>query len=73
MQRGTGRVKNGDRVKQGDLLGQIGSGGDSRFPHVHYQLQMPGGLDARADGLPARFENISFDLMGKPIKIPSPK
>ena len=73
MQRGTVRVKTGDRVKQGDLLGQIGSGGDSHFPHLHYQLQMPSGLDFRADGLPARFENISFDLMGKPMKIASPK
>ncbi len=26
MHRGTVRVKTGDRVKQGDLLGQIGSG-----------------------------------------------
>ncbi len=73
MHRGTVRVKTGDRVKQGDLLGQIGSGGDSHFPHLHYQLQMPSGLDFRADGLPARFENISFDLMGKPMKISSPK
>ena|SRR5215469_11097256 len=30
-------------------------------------------LDFRADGLPARFENISFDLLGKPMKIASPK
>jgi murein DD-endopeptidase MepM/ murein hydrolase activator NlpD len=73
MQRGTVRVKTGDHVKQGDLLGQIGSGGDSQFPHLHYQLQMPSGLDFRADGLPAHFENISFDIMGKPMKISSPK
>jgi murein DD-endopeptidase MepM/ murein hydrolase activator NlpD len=73
MQRGTVRVKTGDHVKQGDLLGQIGSGGDSRFLHLHYQLQMPSGLDFRADGLPAHFENISFDLLGKPMKVTSPK
>jgi murein DD-endopeptidase MepM/ murein hydrolase activator NlpD len=73
MQRGTVRVKTGDHVKQVNLLGQIGSSGGSPFPHLHYQLQMPSGLDFRADGLPARFENISFDLMGKPMKIASPK
>jgi len=73
MQRGTVRVRTGDHVKQGDLLGQIGSSGGSPFPHLHYQLQMPSGLDFRADGLPARFENISFDLLGKAMKIASPK
>ena len=38
MQRGSVRVKAGDRVKQGDVLGQVGTS-ESPFPHLHYQFQ----------------------------------
>jgi murein DD-endopeptidase MepM/ murein hydrolase activator NlpD len=72
MQRGTVRVKTGDRVKQGDVLGQVGTS-ESPFPHLHYQFQRSGKPAYFADGLPSRFENVSFDLYGKPIKIASPK
>ncbi len=73
MQRGSVRVKAGDRIKQGDALGQVGTSGDSPFPHLHYQFQRSGKPAYFTDGLPSRFENVSFDLFGKPIKIDSPK
>lgn len=31
-------VKAGDRVRRGDLLAQIGNSGDSRWPHLHFQV-----------------------------------
>jgi len=73
MQHGSVRVRTGDRVKQGEVLGSMGSAGDSHLPHLHYQLQMSGEPSYLADGLPSEFENVSFDLFGKPIRIPSPK
>ncbi len=70
MQHGSVRVKTGDRVKQGEVLGHIGSAGDSQLPHLHYQLQTSGEPAYLADGLPSRFENVSLVLLGKPIKSP---
>ncbi|WP_084227523.1 M23 family metallopeptidase [Lysobacter sp. A03] len=35
---GSVRVVTGDRVRRGDLLGQIGNSGDARWPHLHFQV-----------------------------------
>lgn len=56
MQPGSVRVKKGDRVKQGDLLGKLGNSGATTGPHLHYHL-MDGPTLLRSDGLPARFED----------------
>jgi len=71
MQHGSVRVKTGDRVKSGDVVGLAGNS-NSPIPHLHYQLTN-GEHVFRADGLPSRFENISLDLLGTPIKIATPK
>jgi murein DD-endopeptidase MepM/ murein hydrolase activator NlpD len=57
MQKGSVRVKAGDKVKQGQVLGLLGNSGNSDGPHLHYQL-MAGGVLYRNDGLPSRFENL---------------
>lgn len=72
MQHGSVRVKAGDRVKSGDVVGLAGSAGDSPIPHLHYQLSN-GEYLSLADGLPSRFENAYMDLLGQPIKIAMPK
>jgi len=36
---GSTRVKPGDTVKAGQLVGQCGNSGNSRKPHLHYHLQ----------------------------------
>lgn len=36
---GSIRVKSGDRVKKGDLLGLCGNSGRSPYPHLHFQVQ----------------------------------
>jgi hypothetical protein len=35
---GSLRVKKGDRVKRGQILGNIGVSGDARAPHLHFQV-----------------------------------
>jgi murein DD-endopeptidase MepM/ murein hydrolase activator NlpD len=58
MRRGSVRVKKGDRVTQGQAVGQLGNSGATTGPHLHYHL-MDGPKILVSDGLPARFENTS--------------
>jgi hypothetical protein len=47
-------AKPGQRVKRGEKIGELGSSGDSIFPHLHYQLQR----DAKwGEGLPSYFRD----------------
>jgi murein DD-endopeptidase MepM/ murein hydrolase activator NlpD len=57
MQQGSVRVKKGDRVEQGQVIGLLGNSGNSSGPHLHYHL-MDGPLLYRSNSLPSRFENI---------------
>jgi peptidase M23-like protein len=52
MKNGSVSVKPGDRVKQGQKIGELGCSGDAMFPHLHYQLQRDAHL---GDGLPSYF------------------
>lgn len=54
------RVKVGDKVKQGDLLGLCGNTGNTSEPHIHYQLQ-DNAFMYRATGLPVQFAKIKVD------------
>ena len=58
MRKGSVKVKKGDRVKAGDVIGQLGNSGATTGPHLHYHL-MDGPRLLLSDGLPARFENTS--------------
>lgn len=51
------KVRLGDKIKQGDLLGFCGNTGNTSEPHIHYHLQ-DNPLMIRATGLPANFEKI---------------
>ena len=57
MKPGSVRVKAGDRVAQGQEIGQIGFAGDSLFPHLHYSL-IEGAQDTKVWGLPAYFSRF---------------
>lgn len=39
MRRGSIRVKTGDRMARGDVLGQVGLSGRTQFPHVHMSVR----------------------------------
>jgi hypothetical protein len=56
LRRGSVRVRTGDRVVAGDLLGQTGSSGMSTEPHLHYQL-MDHADWVVANGVPAQFRD----------------
>jgi hypothetical protein len=55
LKNGSVAVKLGDRVKQGQKLGEMGFSGDAFLVHLHYQLQS----DTRfGEGLPSRFHDF---------------
>jgi murein DD-endopeptidase MepM/ murein hydrolase activator NlpD len=54
LKQGSVKVKRGQRVRQGEPIGQMGFSGDAITVHLHYQLQR----DAMwGEGLPASFRN----------------
>lgn len=57
LQPGSVKVKQGDRVKRGQLLGRIGNSGDSRWPHLHFQLGSTPSLMG-SEGMPFVFERF---------------
>ena len=61
------KVKNGEKVKQGQLLGLLGNSGNSTAPHLHFHL-MQGSDPLTARGLPCKFKNLT-NLEGEKIEI----
>jgi hypothetical protein len=51
FQPGSVRVEEGDRVRRGDVLGLVGSSGNSLAPHLHFHV-MDGPLSLASNGLP---------------------
>jgi murein DD-endopeptidase MepM/ murein hydrolase activator NlpD len=43
LRRGSVRVRAGDRVTTGEVLGEVGNSGNSVAPHLHLQLSAPRG------------------------------
>ena len=61
MQPGSLRVKGGDRVRRGDILGLLGNSGNSTEPHLHFHIcNANSGL--ACEGLPYAFS--TYDLLG---------
>lgn len=51
------KLKVGDKVKHGDLIGLCGNTGNTQQPHIHFNLQ-DGPLMHKANALPAQFRKI---------------
>lgn len=51
------KVKKGQKVKAGEVLGKLGNSGNSNCPHLHFHL-MDGPNKLTARGLPCSFINI---------------
>lgn len=56
MRKGSLRVKVGDNVDAGAIVGAMGFSGDAFLVHLHYDLKSAPGFDA--DGLPSPFNNF---------------
>jgi hypothetical protein len=57
LKMGSVKVKRGQTVKQGEVIGQIGASGDSLFPHLHYELRTGPGMKG-VEGLPSYFSGF---------------
>ncbi|HJP85953.1 MAG TPA: M23 family metallopeptidase, partial [Gemmatimonadaceae bacterium] len=62
LQEGSVTVKVGDRVAAGQVMGKLGSSGDSFGPHLHYQLQSGPEL-FKYQSLPVRFQNMDVPTL----------
>jgi hypothetical protein len=76
LRHGSVRVRAGDRVRQGSVLGMVGSAGTPGYLHLHYHLQAGPDFWA-ADGLPIRFDNVvmASDWLGpfrRGVPVPVP-
>jgi murein DD-endopeptidase MepM/ murein hydrolase activator NlpD len=61
MKPGSVRVRVGERVRRGQLLGRLGNSGNSATPHLHLQVQIAPSFVS--DGLPFVFDR--FQLQGQ--------
>ncbi len=62
MQPGSLRVKVGDKVRRGQVLGLLGNTGNSSEPHLHFQI-CNANSELGSEGLPYAF--ASFDVQGR--------
>jgi murein DD-endopeptidase MepM/ murein hydrolase activator NlpD len=67
FKQGSGKVKVGESVRQGQVIAQMGASGSSMFPHLHYELQT--GVDTKAEGLPSYFRNFRRILGSRVIEV----
>jgi hypothetical protein len=63
---GSVRVKRGKKVRQGEVIGQVGNTGNSICPHIHFHV-FEGTSLSYGRSLPFSFTNIT-DIFGKKIK-----
>jgi hypothetical protein len=63
MVNGSVRVKTGDIVKEGQVLGLMGNSGNSDLPHLHFQVVTDSPSFLGAEGYPHVYR--SFDVTGK--------
>ena len=77
LQPGSVAVQIGQRVSRGDILGRVGSSGNSNAPHLHFQVLNAIDL-AVAQGLPYVFESFNHfgensaerAILGPPAPLP---
>ncbi len=62
LQPGSLRVKNGDKVRRGQVLGLVGNSGNSTEPHLHFHISNANS-PLGSEGLP--YALTSFEVQGK--------
>jgi hypothetical protein len=61
MRRGSVRVRPGQRIRRGTVLGVCGNSGNSSEPHLHFHVQDRPALFGAARGLPVSFRSYVAD------------
>lgn len=79
LQPGSVKVRSGDRVRRGRVLAAIGNSGDSRWPHLHFQVSdapsllgsegLPYVIDAYVETMDGRSERRRDELPMRDAKI----
>ena len=68
LKQGSVRVRIGQQVRQGQIVGQMGASGDSLFPHLDYGLRT--GVGAKeVEGLPSYFNDFRRLLGSAPVVV----
>ncbi|MER6093331.1 M23 family metallopeptidase [Streptomyces bluensis] len=70
VQRGSLAVREGDRVRAGQLLARCGNSGNSTEPHLHFQL-MDGPDPDTARGIPFEWHGIGVPRNGEVFDVPA--
>lgn len=81
MQAGSVRVRSGDRVGRGDVIGRIGRSGRSEFPHIHMTLRrqdtvidpFTGTTNAAACAVDGNVAGYWTDRVGRALAYPGPQ
>ena len=68
LKQGSVKVKKGQKVKQGEIIGAMGASGSSLFPHLHYELRNGDGAKY-VEGLPSYFSNFTRVLGSRKLVI----
>jgi len=69
LRRGSARVRPGDRVTPGQVLGECGNSGNSSEPHLHFQL-MDAADPRLAVGVPFTWRGVGVPANGTAFSVP---